>query len=738
MEHSVKLDPPRDLSNQEGHKTVINLSKRFKCTTAQLSLLNKGLNFIPTKGTNEDIAIAARFDLQLYHRKVKLAEFFRNSPSRTITPFTARSTWSPPDSALPVEIKTLIKNDLDYFVNNFKDHSAPTNLTSEETQALSELSRDKNIIIKPADKGSAIVIMDREQYLWEGYRQLGDAKYYSKLDKPIFKETIPQVLKILQTLRDKKFINAKQMIFLRGDPEPRNRIFYMLPKIHKDPEKWSKPGEIPPGRPIVSDCSSETYQTAAYLDYFLNPLSTLHPSYIKDTYHFVDIIKGLTIPQNSLFFTLDIDSLYTNIETTEGLQAVRASFQDNPNKRRPDKELLQLLEINLTKNDFIFNSEYFLQVKGTAMGKKFAPSYANIFMAQWEESALKACKLKPLHYYRYLDDIWGVWTHSDEKFQEFLSTLNTHRESIKIKSTSSKTSVDFLDTTTFKGEKFTESGALDIKVFFKETDTHALLHKTSFHPNHTYAGLIKSQLLRFHRICTQEEDFFRAVKILYEALYDRGYTRTFCRKALKTFLVTKPSLVTTNLPLIVTFSPSTQKLAHACRTSFTKMSKEAKILVNHTIMPAYRKNKNLKDYLIRAKVKDKTASHNSTTTGRYYKHKKWFSNKHTGQVFLNTSKGKISTNNCVYLMSCKKCNLQYVGETGNALSSRFAQHKYNCTNKKNLRIPVVGHLVLHDWAAMRVTIIDHNPRWSLKERRRAERQWITLLGTGRKGDLNER
>lgn len=68
-----------------------------------------------------------------------------------------------------------------------------------------------------------------------------------------------------------------------GDTVPRARLFYMLPKIHKDPAKWSKPHKIPPGRPIVSDCSSETYRTAEYVDHFLNPLSTTHPSYIKDT-----------------------------------------------------------------------------------------------------------------------------------------------------------------------------------------------------------------------------------------------------------------------------------------------------------------------------------------------------------------------------------------------------------------------------------------------------------------------
>ena len=78
-----------------------------------------------------------------------------------------------------------------------------------------------------------------------------------------------------------------------------------------------------------------------------------------------------------------------------------------PDPHRPDEHLLKLLEINLTKNDFEFDSKFYLQVKGTAMGKKFAPSYANIFMADWEGTALATFALKPLAYFRCLDDTLG-------------------------------------------------------------------------------------------------------------------------------------------------------------------------------------------------------------------------------------------------------------------------------------------------------------------------------------------
>lgn len=144
--------------------------------------------------------------------------------------------------------------------------------------------------------------------------------------------------KIVQRLYEKKFINAKQKSYLIGQAEPRARRFYMLPKIHKEPEKWSKPHEIPPGRPIVSDCSSQTYYTAEYLDFYLNPLSIRHPSYIKDTYDFINKIKQLSIPPDAFLFTMGIDSLYTNIDIAECIQAVKNIFVKYPDSKRPEKE----------------------------------------------------------------------------------------------------------------------------------------------------------------------------------------------------------------------------------------------------------------------------------------------------------------------------------------------------------------------------------------------------------------
>ena len=42
------------------------------------------------------------------------------------------------------------------------------------------------------------------------------------------------------------------------------------------------------------------------------------------------------------------------------------------------------------------------------MVKRFAPEYADIFLADWEDEVFTKCPLKPLIYLRYLDDIFIV------------------------------------------------------------------------------------------------------------------------------------------------------------------------------------------------------------------------------------------------------------------------------------------------------------------------------------------
>lgn len=713
---------------------VVVLAPNFKLSILEYNLLSKGLSFIPTNSLGKNQKLQLELDLQNYHRKIKLASYFRNAPAKKVTPFVDASTWTPPLELLPPQVTNLIHKDIRTFKKNYKFIKEVPNISLEEIKILKNLKSLKTIVIKPADKGSAIVILSRDQYILEAERQLNDPVYYEKLEKPIYLDTVPMIGKILDTLKKKEFINAKQRQYLGGLGQPRERRFYLLPKIHKDPKTWTVPFKIPPGRPIVSDCESETYRTTEYLDFYLNPISVKHPSYVKDTYDFIDSVKSLKIPFNSFFFSMDVDNLYTNIPIEDGISCVKKAFKMYPDPKRPDKELIELLTINLKRNDFVFNEKFYLQIKGTAMGKRFAPAYANIYMANWELEVLKKCKIKPFTYLRYLDDIWGIWTGSREEFDEFFGILNSHDPSIKLKLEINRETIEFLDTTVFKGPQFLETGKLDIKVFFKTTDTHTLLHKHSFHPIHTFKGIVKAQLLRFHRICTRREDFFGAVKILFKALLKRGYTRTFLKFCLKNFQNKKDKNVRNKIPLITTFSSTSRKLNWAWKNNFENILKPENIIPHLGTISAYRRNNNLKDWLVCAKLPSLTKK-KPLGQQQFFK-KLTFIRSNNNQLFKIHGEFDLNSFNCVYLISCLICNKKYVGETKNQLSYRLAQHIGNIKNKRDMGMPLIKHFIEHGLSNLKLSGLERNSNWTTWERKKRERFWIFILGTKEPMGLN--
>nr|XP_049605251.1 uncharacterized protein LOC125985971 isoform X1 [Syngnathus scovelli]XP_049605252.1 uncharacterized protein LOC125985971 isoform X1 [Syngnathus scovelli]XP_049605253.1 uncharacterized protein LOC125985971 isoform X1 [Syngnathus scovelli]XP_049605254.1 uncharacterized protein LOC125985971 isoform X1 [Syngnathus scovelli]XP_049605255.1 uncharacterized protein LOC125985971 isoform X1 [Syngnathus scovelli]XP_049617684.1 uncharacterized protein LOC125992623 [Syngnathus scovelli]XP_049617685.1 u len=483
---------------------------------------------------------------------------------------------------------------------------------------------------------------------------------------------------------------------------------------------------MPPGRSIESDCSSESYGSAELVDYYLNPLSILHPSYIKDTNDFVSKVRTLTVPQTCWLFSMDVENLYTNIETARGLEAVRNVLARNPILGRPDEHILALLELNLTKNDFQFDNGYFLQVKGTAMGKRFSPAYANIYMAEWEENALTQCSKKPIAYLRFLDDIWGIWGDSREEFDVFLKTLNGHHPSIKLTAQISEREINFLDTTTYKGPEFHTTGGLDVRVFFKSTDTHALLHKKSFHPRHTFGGLVYSQLLRFGRICTRTEDREEATKVLFRSLQQRGYSRSFLR-TIKLQTWKKGRRGDTQrvkkmiLPLISIYNSYTVNVHRKIKQNL-EASALTDLKAKHKVVSAFKRNPNLKDLLVSTKMKSGSSRAARRSIGVITDSQK------KEHFFTQTGKA-LSTRNAVYCMSCRLCGVMYVGRTRNDVRSRLHAHRYSITHNQKRNTHVVRHFRLHGLRNLRIRILESCAGWTQRDRENAEMRWVRRLKT---------
>ena len=94
------------------------------------------------------------------------------------------------------------------------------------------------------------------------------------------------------------------------------------------------------------------------------------------------------------------------------------------------------------------------------------------------------------------------------------------------------------------------------------------------------------------------------------------------------------------------------------------------------------------------------------------------------------------TGNLVYLIHCKKCGQQYVGETGNPLNERMNGHRYDIKDGKKTSVAAHfnqdGHLADHmQVMGIETGFVDSDAR------RNRKRYWISTLDTLQPKGMNK-
>ena len=359
----------------------------------------------------------------------------------------------------------------------------------------------------------------------------------------------------------------------------------------------------------MADVNTESSRICEYIDYFLQPLSTLHPAYIKDTYDFVQKIRGTEVDPSWLLITADVESLYTNMQLHRIIETVQEAFEEFPDPSRPDHALIELLKITLYYNDFEFDSQFFLQICGVAMGRKYAPSTANLYLKKFDKAAREDFHIHPLLYSRFLDDIFGVWPGTRAQLTLFQEFLNSLIPGIKVTFTVRTHIIEFLDTQIYKHYDSEGRCTLQTKVYFKPTDTHQLLHRTSFHPTHTFDSIINCQFIRFKRISSCVQDFQQACSILIEVLTTRGYSLSkllrMKRKIWHNY-ITDPSVNHTTdsqttkkdiIPVITYYDLHHSRI----NRKWSTILRDNPILRDTRIISAYKKHRNLRNILVKGR-----------------------------------------------------------------------------------------------------------------------------------------
>ena len=763
--NTVLCNKNNNSSDNSIHESVVNLSDR-QLTHTDIQVLQRGMKFCPTPG--EPVISELHEDLDKLHLRLKRYLHFNKLSPPTDTTLTQDVTIVPdpdPHELPSAWIPPPVINLENFIFKNHRDLSESQlpkirkhNITKEERQALNDLAKDSNIVIKPADKGGAVVVWDRNKYIKEGLRQLSDINFYIETDTDLTSKHHREVVTALDDMHSHQEIDISCYKYLTYTPI-RTAQFYMLPKIHKNKAN-------PPGRPIVSGNGCPTERISQFVDFFLQPGVKDIRSYIKDTTHFLSVLSSLDkLPEGAILATLDVSSLYTNIPNREGIEACNIMLNRiRPNARTPfNDSLIKLLTQVLSKNNFDFNEKHYLQTGGTAMGTRVAPSYANTFMGWFEDQFVYTHDPEPLVWKRFIDDIFIIWIHGIETLNVFFDHLNNCLPSIKFEMDQSTSHIHFLDVTVSLDEQHN----IQTDLYTKPTDSHNYLNYNSAHPRHCRDGIPYSQFLRLKRICSKEETFTHQCREMSKNFIKADYPPIVIREAFaRVFHSDRHTLLNPQLDeekdkdeedktfLITTFHPNFKECDKIIGWNWDLLDKSSSTrpLLKLNLIKGKRRAKNLRDILVRARlprireINDRQPDKNvvkkqlQPCTKAYCQYCQMINksgsitSKVTKKDYNTRSKVSCRSNNIVYCLCCTICGKHYVGQTKRPLVERLREHIRNI--KQDNPIHIVGrHFNEPDHKgtkALEVQVLNFakghpDSKSSLKMRLELEKMWIERL-----------
>ena len=160
--------------------TVFNLSHGV-ITETEIKVLEKGLGYAPIQKKIKELEL--RKDFSEFCRRKRKKWYFRNEGTSLFSEvprFKIKSSWRFPNRHPALEI-FLSKVEKDLF-NICKKQRTYSNFNIEEWKVMRSLVDDRNLVIKKAEKGSCLVVWDRNDYLMEAEKRLSDKNVYKDVN----------------------------------------------------------------------------------------------------------------------------------------------------------------------------------------------------------------------------------------------------------------------------------------------------------------------------------------------------------------------------------------------------------------------------------------------------------------------------------------------------------------------------------------------------------------------------
>ena len=178
------------------------------------------------------------------------------------------------------------------------------------------------------------------------------------------------------------------------------------------------------------------------------------------------------------------------------------------------------------------------------------------FMEKFEQHAIQNALFKPLIWWRFIDDVFMVWTEGEQHLKDFISYLNSIHPNIKFTheySNAPHQTLPFLDV-----QVHLSNNHIQTALHTKPTDKHQYLLKTSCHPKHTKQTIPFSLFLRIRRICSTDTFFDNRSEEHIKHLVRRGYSRSSLQRAIPSHATLQPqeqkTTKTDRTPFVISFN----------------------------------------------------------------------------------------------------------------------------------------------------------------------------------------
>ncbi|MEL7308719.1 MAG: reverse transcriptase domain-containing protein, partial [Pseudomonadota bacterium] len=307
---------------------------------------------------------------------------------------------------------------------NSVERGRNSNLLPTERKTLAQL-KNKNFRYLPSDKGGEFCVIENERYVDIGKEHLNDSEIYSRIATISTKTIELRVNKVWKEIAKKNNLNfniTRRYVSTNTDLAH----FYFLIKTHK----LSNSLKI---RPIVSNINCPTTKISWLLDKALKPLIEKVPAHLENT---SDLLKRLESLNDKAMYSypvsLDVVSLYTSIPqkgVVDVVYKIMSECSYSFHELHPG-DIVELLNVVLNNNYFIFEGGIYKQNHGLAMGSSVSAILAILYMGHIESIALNKLSFSIGLYARYVDDVF-LLTKCREEAEKVYACFNSIDPNIK-------------------------------------------------------------------------------------------------------------------------------------------------------------------------------------------------------------------------------------------------------------------------------------------------------------------